>query len=98
MSMGTLLHRVAELKYFLVCFRENHKAVYISPAHERESFGKWSPGPHAVGRMSFDSMGVQANSMRRSNPRFAVQKSHRFLKLKCVSDRENWPSPASYNF
>jgi hypothetical protein len=86
--------------------REASKSAYVSRDHEKEMYGKISPGPGCVGREAFQSMGLQASSLKRSNPRFAAPKALRFIKFHvdkgdlCSkgADTSTWPGPGSYNW
>uniref|UniRef100_A0A7S0S452 Uncharacterized protein n=1 Tax=Chlamydomonas leiostraca TaxID=1034604 RepID=A0A7S0S452_9CHLO len=76
--------------------RESNQATYVSRYHERENYGKHSPGPHTVGRQAFNSCGMQVSSQRPSRPRFAAVKERRFFALK-ASDTSKSPGPGSYD-
>ncbi|GAX81854.1 hypothetical protein CEUSTIGMA_g9282.t1 [Chlamydomonas eustigma] len=86
--------------------REASHNAYVSRDHERELYGKCSPGPGCVGREAFQSMGFQASSLKRSNPRFAAPKALRFIKFhvgkgnlsSSGADTSAWPGPGSYNW
>lgn len=52
-------HLLCRFSWTNAATRESRQSVYVSQGHEREMLGKWSPGPHVVGREAFKSMGRQ---------------------------------------
>ena len=86
------------LLWMLLCGRENKERAYVSRGHERELLGAGSPGPATIGRTCFNSMGEQANSVKRSSPRFASPREPRFFRVKAVADTGRLPGPGSYDY
>jgi len=72
------------------CQREQRNKVYISPDHEKSSYGMNSPGPASVGGKS--SLGRQSSSKNPSGSSWSFGSAKRF-----VYNESRTPGPGTYD-
>jgi len=85
----------APLPGFGTSTRENMTKVFLTPAHEKVSFGKASPGPLSYSLQG--SIGKQTMSPKKDMPSWGFGSCDRWYTRNMAKRHANLPAPGAYN-